>query len=532
MAPTHEIKLSSFPSKSTIAPKPSQASIVDPVIADKPDDEQRVSEGESQEISFNFDQPNKENATVLVEPDPLDDEWLTDTRNPRNWTNGKKWTMALIVALYTFISPVSSSMMSPLLPEIALHFDIRSSTVISLTLSIFLLAYALGPLVLGPLSEIYGRTWVLHLSNIFSLAFSLGCAYAPNTTSLIVFRFFSGIGGSAPVTIGAGSISDLWNERERASAMALYSLGPLLGPSLGTVAGGFIGEKIGYRWIFLIIAILSGLSAVLGITFLRETYGPVIQLRIARRAAADKEKLSPSQRLILESQPSVKDILWINLSRPMALLFQSFICFILSLYMALLYGYYYLMFATFPTLFQDTYKFSTGIAGLAYLGPGVGCILSTFYNSLIAEKIYNKLADKNGGVGKPEYRMPAFIFASPLVPIGLFWYGWSAQEQLHFMMPIVGAGIFGFGLMCTYLPISLYLVDAFKYAASAIAAATVFRSLLGFAFPLFGAQMFKAMGNGGGYSFLAGLAIITGIPFPIWIYYRGEKIRARSNLTR
>ena len=99
-------------------------------------------------------------------------------------------------------------------------------------------------------------------------------------------------------------------------------------------------------------------------------------------------------------------------------------------------------------------------------------------------------------------------------------------------MPIIGAGIFGFGMMGSYLPITLYLVDSFRYAASAIAAATVLRSVFGFAFPLFGQQMFGAMGLGPGYSFLAGLAIITGIPFPIWIYFHGERIRARSDLNR
>jgi len=99
-------------------------------------------------------------------------------------------------------------------------------------------------------------------------------------------------------------------------------------------------------------------------------------------------------------------------------------------------------------------------------------------------------------------------------------------------MPIIGTGIFGFGLMATFLPIQLYLVDAFTYAASALAAASVFRSMLGFAFPLFGEQMFNKLGYGGGNSLLAGLAIVLGIPPPIWIYYNGERVRQTSSWTR
>lgn len=224
--------------------------------------------------------------------------------------------------------------------------------------------------------------------------------------------------------------------------------------------------------------------------------------------------------------------MWVNMTRPFALLFGSFICFILSLYMGLVYGYYYLMFATFPDLFPQNYGFSTGLAGLAYLGPGVGFCLSTFYGAYVADGIYRRLSEKNGGVGKPEMRIPALILTSVFVPVGLFWYGWSAQAKAHWILPIIGAGVFGFAMMGTFLPIQLYLVDSFRYAASAMAAATVLRSVMGFAFPLFGQQMFDALGLGPGYSLLAGLAIITGIPFPIWIYYYGEKIRLRSNLNR
>ena len=56
--------------------------------------------------------------------------------------------------------------------------------------------------------------------------------------------------------------------------------------------------------------------------------------------------------------------------------------------------------------------------------------------------------------------------------------------------------------------------------------------MLGFAFPLFGEQMYAALGYGGGNSLLAGLAIVLGIPFPVWLWYYGEKIRARSSLSR
>lgn len=93
-------------------------------------------------------------------------------------------------------------MISPALPSISREFGITSEVEASLTLSIFVLAYAIGPLFLGPLSEVYGRVIVLQLSNLFYLAWNLGCGFAQSSGQLMAFRFLSGLGGSAPLAIG------------------------------------------------------------------------------------------------------------------------------------------------------------------------------------------------------------------------------------------------------------------------------------------------------------------------------------------
>ncbi|TFK26555.1 multidrug resistance protein 4 [Coprinopsis marcescibilis] len=461
----------------------------------------------------------------------LEQDWECDPHNARNWPSKKKWTAVAIVSFYTFVSPLASSMMAPGMPELAMKYGITSSTVIALTLSIFLLSFAIAPLVLAPLSEMYGRTWVLHIGNLFTVAFSLGCAFAPDTGSLIAFRFLSGISGSAPIACGGGSVGDLFSEKDRASAMALFSLGPLIGPVVGPVAGGFIAQELGIRWVFIIIAIICGCASVVGIPLLRETYGPVIRLQRAKKTGelGRAEELFPHLK---ESHGSKVKIMWDNLVRPLEMLFKSSICFILSLYMAVMYGIFYLMFATFAEFFATTYGFKAGVGGLAYLGLGVGFMLATIVGAKVGDALYQKLTARNGGVGTPEMRIPALFFGSWFVPIGIFWYGWSAHAKLHWIMPIIGSGIFAFGMMTTFLPIQLYLVDSFAFAASAVAASSLFRSILGFAFPLFGKQMFDTMGIGPGNSLLGGIAIVLGIPFPVYLYYKGAEMRNRNPLTR
>lgn len=175
---------------------------------------------------------------------------------------------------------------------------------------------------------------MLHISNWVFLAFNLACAFAPNLGSLIAFRFLAGLGGSAPVAIGGGVIGDLFSEHDRATAMAIYTLGPLIGPAIGPVCGGFIAMTIGFKWIFIVIAIAAGIGGVCGMLALEETYAPVIRIRRARREIKEGMKL-PHHDILLDEHKDFKHVMWVNMSRPFALLFQSFICFILSLYMGL-----------------------------------------------------------------------------------------------------------------------------------------------------------------------------------------------------
>lgn len=153
--------------------------------------------------------------------------------------------------------------------------------------------------------------------------------------------------------------------------MALYSLGPLvgmlfqapffapvflrrsewLGPVVGPVAGGFIAQTIGVKWVFIVIAstwshylwwmrlltsnlVACGLVSLVGIPLLEETYAPVIRLRRAAKSG-DPEKQAAAHPHLLQEHGSKLHVLWINLYRPVHLLFNSLVCFVLSLYMAL-----------------------------------------------------------------------------------------------------------------------------------------------------------------------------------------------------
>ena len=196
----------------------------------------------------------------LSDPDIVDWETSDDPKKALNWPVRKKWTNIAVISSITFLTPLASSMLAPAIPSVMQEFNSTNQTIGSFIISVYVLGYALGPLIIAPLSELYGRLVVYHTNNVLFIVFTIACAVAPNIGSLIFFRLMAGCAGSAPLTIGGGSIADLFKQEERGGAMAIFALGPIMGPTIGPVAGGYLAEAKGWRWIFWVITMAVGLS--------------------------------------------------------------------------------------------------------------------------------------------------------------------------------------------------------------------------------------------------------------------------------
>lgn len=153
-------------------------------------------------------------------------------------------------------------MFAPGVPDIMREFETSNRNVATFVVSVYVLGFAFGPLVAAPLSEIYGRAIIFNISNVLFLIMTIVTALSQNMPMLIIFRFLMGFCGSAPITNGSGTISDIFPVQERGKAMAVWAMGPLLGPCIGPLAGGYMVEAIGWRWVFWLIAILVSLTTL------------------------------------------------------------------------------------------------------------------------------------------------------------------------------------------------------------------------------------------------------------------------------
>ena len=197
---------------------------------------------------------------------------------------------------------------------------------------------------------------------------------------------------------------------------------------------------------------------------------------------------------------------------------------LLSIYMAIVYSYLYLLFTTFTAVFENQYKFSTPQAGLAYLGLGVGFIVGQIGVGAFSDNYLKKKASPSG-VFKPEHRLPPLLVATFVTSAGLLWYGWSAQYHTHWLVPIVGTSFIGVGVLFAFLPIQMYLIDSYGvYAVSAVATNAFLRSLVGAVIPLAGGSLYARLGLGWGNSLLAFIALAFS-PLPFLLIRYGEHLR-------
>ncbi|KXJ93647.1 major facilitator superfamily domain-containing protein [Microdochium bolleyi] len=461
---------------------------------------------------------------VLIDWDGPD-----DPENPYNWPSWKKMTNCGLVSALTFVMPLASSIFAPGVPGLMRDFQSSDSLMAAFVVSVYVLGFAFGPLLWAPMSELYGRVHIYHIVNVLFLCFVVGCALAPSLPALVAFRFLSGAVGACPLTNGGGTIADQIAQEKRAIAMSAFSIGPLFGPIIGPVVGGFVQDAKGWRWVFWVLCIIHATIAIAMFVFMRESYAPVL---LERKAAKLRKETGDSRYTSkLDSGLSSGALFKRNIVRPLKMLVFSPICTVFAVYMAMVYGYLYLLFTSVAFVFQQSYRFSTSNVGLVYIGLGVGSLLGMAWFAAQSNKAVQTAMKETGAARvKPEIRLKLLPHGTLILPIGFFIYGWTAHYHTHWIAPVIGLTIIGLGNILCFMTVSMYLVDAYeRYAASALAANTVFRSIAGAVLPLCAMDMYRALGLGWGNSLLAFIAIAF-LPVPFLILRFGERLRLKTKM--
>ncbi|KAM0342534.1 hypothetical protein ACHAPU_009508 [Fusarium lateritium] len=354
-----------------------------------------------------------------------------DIQDPKNWSAARKWYFTAVVMFVSMNGNIASSITAGTTKSLTQDFGI-SPVAAQLPMTLFLLGYCAGPLIFGTLSEFYGRRWLLYITFLLYLCFTLLTAWPPNFASLLVGRFLAACFASGPATIAPAILVDLWDKSERCKPMSILCCGGWVGPALGTIISGFLQLKRDWHW---------------GIIY--------------------------------------------------------------------------------PIVFQDMRGWNAGVSQLPILGQIIGPTLGLFMVFEYSRRRKNKV--ELGKEVVPEDHMVLAMVGGVGFPIFMLWLSWSAQyNSIHWIVPTIGGTLLSTSLFLIHVACFSYVLDTYaEYAASVMAANMVARCASSAGAPLFTAQMFNALGIGGGGSLIAGVAALLAVT-PFLFYRYGHQIRAKS----
>jgi multidrug resistance protein len=404
-------------------------------------------------------------------------------------------------------------------------FDITNETIAVLGVTTYLLGLAIGSIIVAPLSEMYGRRPVYIVTQILFVVMIIPCALAQNLGTILGCRFVSALSGSAMIANSPGTLADIVDDEYRALAFSIWSIGPMQGPNLGPIIGGFVFEYLGWRWTNWVVVIWAGVSFAL-LFMVKETYAP----KLLRSKAQKVRKETGDSRFWsrYDERKSFQEILKLNMARPFVMMVSEPICIFWNVYIGILYAVLYLCFVAYPIVFSQERHWSPGLTGLGYLGIGIGCLITICSEPLIRRVINNHAPDPTTGKPRPEAMISPVCVGAMLVPIGELIFAWTCTPNVHWIAPIIAGIPFGAGNCAVFIYASNYLVHSYGvFAASALSGNAVWRSVLGATLPLAGPKLYETLGSNWAGTLLGCLELVL-VPIPFVFYRYGSKIRERS----
>jgi DHA1 family multidrug resistance protein-like MFS transporter len=369
-----------------------------------------------------------------------------DPANPQNWTLRRKGVATLQICLYTLAVYMGSAIYAPSIPGVEEEFGV-SITVASLGLALYVLAYGIGPLIFSPISEIpvIGRNPPYMITMGIFVALCLAAPLVDNIAGLLVVRFLQGFFGSPCLATGGASLGDMFAIIKLPYVLGLWALSATCGPALGPIISGFSVTAKNWRWSLWEMLWLSGPIFIMMLLFLPETFQANILLRRARRL----RKLTGNENYRSQSeldQAALKprDVLYDALVRPIQLMVLDPAIGFTAAYVGLCYGIYYSFFEAFPIVYIERYHFTLGEMGLTFLSITAATLLSLAMYYLYVYKIVEP-DFRAHGIGRLERRLIPALYASFLLPIGLFIFAWTSDGKIHWIVSVVGVFLFTIG---------------------------------------------------------------------------------------
>ncbi|OHW94494.1 major facilitator superfamily transporter [Colletotrichum incanum] len=419
---------------------------------------------------------------------------------------------------------IAINMQKAALPEMAKEFGV-SPTITNLSVAFYMLAMAIFPLWWSSFSETLGRRTIYLLSFTLFVVFSILSAVSVNISMLIVMRLFGGGASASVQAVGAGTIADIWEPRERGRAMSIFYLGPLTGPLLAPIIGGALSQRFGWQSTMWALAIYGGLVLFMILFCLPETLARP-KPPAPPRAASEGEKIALSRTKTTESvkvhSKKAATLLKKSLIDPLSvLLYLRFPPVAITVFFAAItFGALFVVnISVQATLSEAPYGFSELIVGLFYFPAGLGYFIASLLGGRWLDVIMAREAKKAGRYdanGKlillPEDRMRENIWiAATVYPASLIYYGWVVEKGLFWFVPCIGLFTFGASSMLVFGAATTMLTEFMpKRSSGGVAVNNFVRNIFSCIGAIAAQPVINAIGNGWLFTILGIFTWVSG----------------------
>lgn len=474
------------------------------------------------------------------EDDPLD---------PKNWPLLSRVKATAIIMLLVLTLAWSGATEALSNEQARAEFRI-SATAEDLSVAMWLFGVGSGSLFYGPLSNTVGRNPTYLGSTFAYLFFVLGSALTPTFGGQIVCRFLVGLCCSATLSINGASARDLFGPVEMGFVFPCIAWANIAGksifefhlyqansrsfllihcentaPAIAPIASGWINSnpRLGWRWTEWITLIISAFAFLVAFLFLPETHLPTLvdwkarQLRQRTRDTRYKSRYAESASFLQK----IKD----TLPQPVKYFYHEPVIAVLGAYLILIYILLFTFQSGFDYIFKDVYAFDPGLQGSSFGAIAAG---ATLFAGLAPAQYLWMRRQADGDHVEPELRLWPAIFTAPLLPISLFWLGWTDMASISPWSVLGACFVFGFTLMAIYISSYEYIIDSYgEHSSIALASITMVRYVVAGGMVLASRPLFNALQVRWTMTLLGCVAGIL-VPAPLIFWWYGPKLRKRS----
>ncbi|GAD95593.1 MFS multidrug resistance transporter, putative [Paecilomyces variotii No. 5] len=487
-----------------------------------------VVEGKSPEDVF----PPQRASSVYEEPIPVPRSkrrglfaqftLLAEVENPKAYPRRTKWLITFIVAVAAAAAPIGTSIFFPSLSQVAKDLN-STPTITNLSIALYMLSMSIFPLWWSSFSEALGRRTIYLVSFVLFAVFNVLSAVSTSIAMLIVFRMLSGGASASVQAVGAGTIADIWEPRERGRAMGIFYLGPLCGPLFAPIVGGALAQHWGWRSTQWFSVIYGGVALLFIFVALPETLAsrksPIVEVEPTEPMERPLSRVS-SRQVVRSTTRWLKALKMVILDPLKIILYLRFPPVLLTVYYAsITFGSLYVLNVSIEDSFgKPPYNFSTIIVGLLYIPNSLGYVTASLFGGKWMDSIMqrearkaNRYDEKGKLIYRPEDRMRENALLGAIIyPGALIWYGWTVERGVFWLCPMIANFFFGIGSMLIFSMATTMLTEFMpKKSSSGVALNNFMRNIFSCVGSIVAAPIISAIGNGWLFTILGLLAIAS-----------------------